>query len=86
MRDLALGVPLTFAIALALSASSAEALQAESQASLLVPGSLHGLFNNIPASAVDTEKGGNLPQSRSRLSQWFNGGWFSCYYGGWRRC
>lgn len=80
MRPRATGVPLAFALALSASTSDAATLTSTGQTELLAPGSLKSLLN------AEQETAGQLPRSIGRLGQWFNGGWFNCFTGGWRRC
>lgn len=73
-------VPLAFTLAVSASVSNAPSLSSPEQSEVLVPGSLRSLLGS------DVPAGDQLPKNIGRLSQWFNGGWFSCFQGGWRRC
>lgn len=84
MSDRTGKIPLAFALAVSASAAQASALPTPDQAQSLAPGSLRGLLSDVTAGVVQDD--GQLPRTSSRLAQWFNGGWFSCFYGAWRRC
>ncbi|MGH7175624.1 MAG: hypothetical protein ACREGR_04685 [Minisyncoccia bacterium] len=86
MRERTVGIPLAFALALSASASDVKAIQSQDQNELLSPGSLRRFLDTTDAAATDAAQSGNLPRSGNRISQWYNGGWFSCFYGNWRRC
>ncbi len=73
------GVPLAFALAMSASMSDALALGSPAITESMEPGSLRSLLNGMPPSD-------QLPRSTGQLSQWFNGGWFNCFSGNWRRC
>ena len=72
-------VPLAFTLAISASISDAAPVPSPNHSEAMAPGSLRSLLSDIPAS-------GQLPRNVGRLSQWFNGGWFNCFTGGWRRC
>jgi hypothetical protein len=73
-------IPLAFTLAVSASVSNAAPLSSPPQSEALAPGSLRSLLSG------DAPAGGQLPKNIGRLSQWFNGGWFNCFSGNWRRC
>jgi hypothetical protein len=72
-------IPLAFALAISASTSHAD-VGFSDPSEAMRPGRLGPLLGD------DQSTTGQLPKGLGRLSQWFNGGWFSCFAGGWRRC
>lgn len=87
MPDLKRSLPLAFLIALGAGESPAAISEINDASNTLRPGSLRNLLidNNAP---VATPQVGEKPldPSNVRITQWFNGSFFSCFQGMWRRC
>jgi hypothetical protein len=84
MSDAKVGIPFAFLLALSAATSGSGAVTLGDTAESLRPGSLKNLLNNpLVGDRTGSENGG---QVQRKSAQWFNGGFFSCFQGYWRRC
>jgi hypothetical protein len=86
MPDPKVGIPFAFLLALS-AATNAGAAALGNTAELLKPGGLRGLLDQEMSVVGDGVSGERSNQvSTRRIAQWFNGSFFSCFQGYWRRC
>ena len=76
-------IPLAFALAISLSASSTETLNDINTARFFQPGWLRDGLDLVP-DASNARSESQRTTSTSRVTQWLN--WFNCFSGMWRRC
>jgi hypothetical protein len=87
MPDLKRSLPLAFLIALGAGESPAAISEINDATDTLRPGSLRNLLTDDKAPTAAPQVGGQrLDNSTVRMTQWFNGSFFSCFQGMWRRC
>jgi hypothetical protein len=92
MPDSKVGIPFAFLLALSATATASDAGASVlgDGAELLKPGSMRNLLDRLdrdqPLLGNEAEGERSNQDSTHRIAQWFNGGFFSCFQGYWRRC
>jgi hypothetical protein len=86
MPDAKVGIPFAFLLALSATSSNARLSELGDGSELLKPGSLRTLLDQQTVGDTDEGERSNQRSPRRVSQMWFNGGFFNCFQGYWRRC